>query len=97
MTEKIEESMKNMKEKFWNFTSIMGQILGVKESELRRIMEIHERKERGVFLLLPEDIRMNIIKTRNLMFKIAKDKEKHKKLKIFLDELRIKLEKIEGE
>jgi hypothetical protein len=31
------------------------------------------------------------------MFKVAKDKKKHKKLKSLLDEVRIKLGKIEGE
>ncbi len=97
MTKKVEESMKDMKDKFWNFANIMGQILGVKESELRRMMEIHERKERGGFLLLPEDIRMTMIKISDLIAKIVKDKKKHKKLKCLLDDLRTKLEKIEGE
>jgi DNA-binding PadR family transcriptional regulator len=97
MTEKIEESMKDMKERFWNFISIMGQILGVKESELRRIMEIHEKKGRDNFLILPEGIRISMIKSRNLIFKITKDRKKHKKLKTLLDEVKIKLEKIDGE
>jgi len=95
--EKIEENMKEMKNKFHSFIGIMGQILGVKDSELRRMMEVHEKKVKGNFLLLPEDIRIRMIRTREQMFKVAKDKKKHKKLKSLLDEVRIKLGKIEGE
>ena len=97
MTEKVEESMKEMKNKFHSFISVIGQIMGVDESELRRIMEIHKGKEKGGFLLLPTDIKISMFKTRNLILEIAKDKEKHKKLKKVLDEVKIKLEKIEGE
>jgi hypothetical protein len=97
MTEKVEESMKEMKNKFHSFISVIGQIMGVDESELRRIMEIHKGKEKGGFLLLPTDIKILMFKTRNLILEIAKDKEKHKKLKKVLDEVKIKLEKIEGE
>jgi DNA-binding PadR family transcriptional regulator len=95
--EKIEENMEEMKNKFHNFIETMGQIIGLKESELRRMIEIHEKKVRGSFLLLPEDIRMTMIKISDLITKIVKDKEKHKKLKCLLDDLRTKLEKIEGE
>jgi DNA-binding PadR family transcriptional regulator len=94
---KIEENMKEMKNKLHSFIGIMGQILGVKDSELKGMIEIHEKKETGSFLLLPRDIRMQMIKARELIFKVAKDKKKHKKLKNLLDEVRIKLEKIEGE
>ena len=97
ITEKIEENMKIMKDKFCNFISIMGQILGLKESELRRMIEIHGKKGKGSFLLLPEDIRMSMIKAKDLILKITKDEKKHKKLKRLLNDLRIKLEKIEGE
>jgi DNA-binding PadR family transcriptional regulator len=96
-TEKLEENMKEMKNKFYNFINIMGQVIGLKESELKRIMEIHEKKGRDSLLFLSEDVRMAMIKVSNLIFKIARDKKKHKKLKNLLDDLRIKLEKIEGE
>lgn len=97
IAEKIDENMKIMKDKFYNFINIMGQILGLKESELRRMMETHARNGKGSFLLLPEDIRLSMIKTKNLILKIAKDEEKYKKLKKLLDDLKIKLEKLEGE
>jgi DNA-binding PadR family transcriptional regulator len=94
---KIEENMKEMKEKFHNFIGIMGQILGVKEAEMRKMMEIHGRKERDSFLLLPKDIKISMFKTRNLILKIAKDKSKHKEIERILKKTRIELEKIEGE
>jgi DNA-binding PadR family transcriptional regulator len=95
--EKIEENMKEMKEKFHNFISIMGQILGVKESEMKKMVEIHSRKGKDSFLLLPKDIKISMFKTRNLILKIAKDKSKHKKIERILKKTRIELEKIEGE
>jgi DNA-binding PadR family transcriptional regulator len=97
MTEKVEESMKEMKNKFHSFIGIIGQIIGVEESELKRIMEIHKRKGKGDFLFLPTDIKISMFKTRDLILEIAKDKKKHKKLKKVLDEVKTKLEKIEGE
>jgi DNA-binding PadR family transcriptional regulator len=97
MTGKIEENMKEMKEKFSNLIGIMGQILGVKDSELERMMDIHGKKEADGFLLLTGDIRKQMFKTRDLISKIAKDKKKHKNLKNVLDELNFKLKKIEGE
>jgi DNA-binding PadR family transcriptional regulator len=96
-TKKIEENMKEMRNKFHNLINIMGQIIGLKESELKRIMEIHEKRGKESFLLLSEDIRMAMIKATDIIVKIAKNKKKHKKLKNLLDDLRIKLEKIEGE
>ena len=97
IVEKIEENMKEMKKRLHNFISIMGQILGVKEPELRKMMEIHGRKERDSFLLLPKDIKISMFKTRNLILKIAKDKSKHKEIERILKKTRIELEKIEGE
>jgi DNA-binding PadR family transcriptional regulator len=97
MTGKIEENMKEMKEKFSNLIGIMGQILGVKDSELERMMDIHGKKETGNFLLLTEDIRKQIVKTREVIFKITKDEKKHKNLKNILDELYLKLKKLDGE
>jgi DNA-binding PadR family transcriptional regulator len=97
MTEKVEESMKEIKNKFHSFIGVIGQIIGVEESELRRIMEIHNKKGKGSFLFLPTDIKISIFKTRDLILKIPKDKKKHKELKKVLDEVKIKLEKIEGE
>jgi DNA-binding PadR family transcriptional regulator len=97
MTEKIEENMKNMKEKFSNLIGIMGQILGIKDSELERMMNVHGKKEDGGFLLLTGDIRKQMVKTRELILKITKDKKKHKNLKNVLDELYLKLKKLDGE
>jgi phage-related tail protein len=97
MTEKIEENMKEMKEKFSNLIGIMEQILGVKDSELERMMDIHGKKEANSFLLLTGDIRKQMFKTRDLISKIAKDKKKHKNLKNILDELYLKLKKLDGE
>lgn len=95
MAEKVEESMKEMKNKFHSFISVIGQIIGVEESELRRIMEIHEGKDG--FLLLPAGIKISMFKTRNLILKISKDKKNHKKLKKILDDLYFKLKNLEGE
>ncbi len=97
MTEKIEENMKEMKEKFSNLIGIMGQILGVKDSELGGMMNIHGKKGADGFLLLTGNIRKQMFKTRDLISKIAKDKKKHKNLKNVLDELYLKLKKLDGE
>jgi DNA-binding PadR family transcriptional regulator len=94
--EKIEENMKEMKERFHNFISIMGQILGVKEPELRKMMEVHGKKGRDSFLFLPKDIKILMFKTRNLILKIAKDKSKHKEIERILKKTRMELEKIKG-
>ena len=97
MSEKIEENMEEMKNKFHNFIGIMGQIIGLKESELKKIREIHYNKEEKGFIFLPKDIKISLFKTRDLISKIAKDKKKHKNLKNVIDELYLKLKKLDGE
>jgi hypothetical protein len=95
MTEKFEESMNEMKDKFSNFIGIMSQILGMSETELRNIVQKHQQK--GSFFLLSDEIRELIFKSRNSLIKIARDKTKHKKLKKLLSEFEIKLKKLAGE
>jgi DNA-binding PadR family transcriptional regulator len=97
IVEKIEENMKEMKSKFHNFINIMGQILEIKESELKKIKEIHNNKERRGFIFLPTDIKNSLFKTRDLISKISQNKKKHKNLKNVLDELYFKLKKLDGE
>jgi len=95
LTEKLEKSMNEMKDKLSNFISVMGQILEVNETELRNIIQRHGQK--GNFFLLPEEIRQLIFKSKNSIIKVARDKSKHKELKKILSEFEIKLRKLAGE
>ena len=95
ITEKFEESMNEMKDKFSDFIGIMSQILGMNETELRNIIQKHQQK--GSFFLLSDEIRELIFKSRNSLITIARDKTKHKKLKKLLSEFEIKLKKLAGE
>ena len=95
LTEKLEKSMSEMKDKFSNFIGVMSQILEINETELRNIVQKHEQK--GSFFLLPEEIRQLVFKSENSLIKIARDKSKHKELKKILSEFEIKLKKLAGE
>jgi DNA-binding PadR family transcriptional regulator len=95
LTEKLEKSMNDMKDKFSSFIGVMSQILEVNETELRNIVKKHEQK--GGFFLLPKEIRELIFKSENSLIKVARDKSKHKELKKILSESYIKLKKLVGE
>jgi len=95
--EKFDKSLNEMKDRFRNFIGIMSQILDVKESELRRMMRSHIKSQRGLIFILSPSLRRPLIKSRKLIFKIAQDKTKHKKLEKNLKETIKKLERIAGE
>jgi len=95
LTEKLEKSMSEMKDKFSSFIGVMSQILEVNETELRSIVEKHKQKDN--FFLLSDEIRELIFKSRNSLIKVARDKSKHKELKKILSEFKIKLKRLAGE
>ncbi len=92
----FEKSMDEMKDKFGYFIGVVGQILGVSESELRDIMKKHEGIQRSRFFLLPPKMRDSMIESRGLILKITKDKKKHKKLIKILKDTKQKLKKLSG-
>lgn len=94
---KFDKSLNEIKNRFRNFVGVMSQILDVKESELRRMMESHIRSQRGVIFMLSPSLRKSLFKSRKLIFKIAQDKTNHKNLEKILKETVKKLEKIAGE
>ena len=94
--ENIDKSHYEMKDGFRDFVGIMSQILDVQESELREMMEYHIKSQKNFFMLSPS-LRKSLLKSRNLIFKIAQDKTKQKKLEKNLKETIKKLEKISGE
>lgn len=93
----FEKSLDAMKDKFGDFISIVGQILGVSESELRTLIEKHERIQRSGFFILPTKVRESMMESRDFILKIAKDKSKHKKLIKILKGTEQKLKKLSGE
>jgi len=93
---KFDESLGEVKDRFRSFVDIMSQILDVKESELTRMMEPHIKSSRNFFLLSPNS-RRSLLKFRTLVFKIAKDKSKYKKLERVLKETNKKLKNLAGE
>jgi len=95
--EKFDESLDEMKGRFQNFLGIMSQILDVQESELRGMIESHMKSQRNLIFILSPRLRKSLLKSRKLIFKIAKDKTKHKKLEKVLKETVKKLERISGE
>jgi len=97
ISEDFDRSLDEMKNRFQNFVGIMGQILDVKESELRRMMESHMKSEKKIMFMLSPTSRRSLHKSRKLIFEIAQDKSKHEKLERVLKETNKKLEKIAGE
>ena len=83
-----------MKDRFQNFVGVMGQILDVKEPELRRMVDSHMKSEKKIIFMLSPILRRSLHKSRKLIFEIAQDKSKHKKLERVLREINKKLEKI---
>jgi len=95
--EKFDKSLNEMKGRFRNFVGVMSQILDVKELELRGMIESQIKSQKSLIFMLSPSLRKHLLKSRKLIFKIAKDKTKHKKLKKVLKETLKKLEKISGE
>jgi len=95
--EKFDKSLNEMKDRFRNFIGIMSQILDVKESELRKMMGSHIKSQRSLIFILSPSLRKSLLKSRELISKIAQDKTKHKKLEKVLKETVKKLERVAGE
>ncbi len=89
--------MNEIKKRFQKFISVMGQILNIKEPELRRMMESHINSQKRMMFMLSPSSRRFLHKSRKLIFEIARDKSKHKKLERILKETNKKLERIAGE
>ena len=94
--ENFDKSLNEIKDRFQNFVGIMSQILDVKEPELRKMMKSHIKSQKRAMFMLPPSSRKSLIKARNLIFKIAQDKNKHKDLERVLSNTVEKLEKIES-
>lgn len=95
--EKFDKSLNEMKDRFRDFVGVMSQILDVKESELRRMMESHIRSNRRIIFVLSPSLRKHLFKSRKLIFQIARDETKHKNLEKVLKETVKKLERVAGE
>jgi DNA-binding PadR family transcriptional regulator len=93
----LEKSMGEMKDRFGYFIGVLGQILGVSESELRNLIKKHEGIQKNRFFLLPPKIREPMFESRSFILKIAKDKTKHKKLMKILKDTKQELKKLSGE
>ncbi len=97
LSNKIEKEVEEMRNKFCNHIRTMGQIFGIDEPELRGLMKGHEKTRVDNFFLLPVGIRNSLIKSRNLIMKITKNKSKQKKLnKIIKDNFK-RLKELEAE
>ena len=92
-----DKSLNEIKERFHNFVGVMSQILDIKELELRRMMESHINSQKRIMFMFSPSSRKSLHKSRKLIFRIAQDKSKHKKLERILKETNKKLEKIAGE
>jgi len=97
LANKIERGKKELKKTIRNFIGTMSQIIEIDESELKSLMKRHRKFRGSEFFLLPHGIRESLIKSRNLIMKIAKDKSKEKRLKKIIKETYKKLEELEGE
>ncbi len=95
--EKFDKSLNEMKDRFRDFVGVMSQILDVKESELRRMMESNIRSNRRIIFVLSPSLRKYLFKSRKLIFHIARDETKHKNLERVLKETVKKLERVAGE
>jgi len=93
----FDESLNEMKGRFRNFVGIMSQILDVKESELERMMGSHIKSQRSLIFMLSPSLRKSLLKSRKLIFKIAKNKTKQKTLEKVLKETIKELERVAGE
>ena len=93
----FDRSLDEMKEKFQNFVGVMGQILDIKEPELREMIDSHMKSEKKIMFMLSPTSRRSLHKSRKLIFEIAQDKSKHKKLEEVLREINKKLERIASE
>ncbi len=95
--EKFDKSLNEMKDRFLDFVGVMSQILDVKESELRGMIESHIRSQKSAIFILSPSLKKSLFKSRKLIFKITQDKTKHEKLENFLRDTVKKLEKIASE
>ena len=95
--ENYDKSLNEIKERFQNFVSVMSQILDMKEPELRGMIESHIKSHKKIMFMLSPSSRRYLYESRKLIFKIAQDKSKHKKLEKILRETVKKLERMTGE
>ena len=65
---KFDKSLNEMKDRFQDFVSIMSQILDVKETELRSMVESRIKSQKSVIFILPPSLRKSLLKARNLIF-----------------------------
>jgi len=93
----FEKSMDEMKDKFGDFIGVVGQILGMSETELRVLMKKHGGIQREKLFLVPPKIRESMIQSKDLILKIAEDKTKHEKMGKILKDTQQKLKKLSGE
>jgi DNA-binding PadR family transcriptional regulator len=93
---KIEKNKKSMKKTVGNFLTTMGQAMGIKQDEMRNLIETNRIHRRHRFFTLPPETRKYFVKTRKLSLEIAKDKSKHKKMEKLIKEYYKKLLKLKG-
>ena len=97
LTSKIEKNKKNMRKTVGNFIMTMGQTMGLKKEEMKKLLEMNRTHHGHGFFTLSPETRKYLIKTKKLSLEIIKDKGKHKKMEKLIKEYYKKLVKLKGE